>query len=403
MSKRVWQYPEVTSIAADDYLLLDNETDGSKSILASKVGAILINKVVTERKVYKASDETGVVNGYKEVSVEVPYTTITDLEGDIVTFDDGEDLPLASLKVGIEPIQSGSGDPSPTNIRPIIGWDEVNVTRTGKNLIDVSKLAQQVVTLQGDLRPGVPVNLQPGTYTISAQSGTLPFYITRPANNYSYTSINALPFTFSLDNEEEVIVRIAQSDISSWNFVNLQLEEGQTATTYEPFGATYTIDLDGTRYGGTLDVLSGLLTVDRVLANLGNCAWTYQSTDKVFYTLSINDYLFNSDISALCSQYGYIGTVGDGTASLRDDEYNGKCAFYYLSTGVSREFYIKDLAYDDASAFKTAMNGVQFVYELATPLTYQLTPTQVKSLLGSNNVWADTGKIEELEYFSKEA
>jgi hypothetical protein len=47
--------------------------------------------------------------------------------------------------------------------------------------------------------------------------------------------------------------------------------------------------------------------------------------------------------------------------------------------------------------------GAQVVNIGATPTTYQLTPTQVKSLLGTNNVWADTGDIEELEYFSKEA
>jgi hypothetical protein len=38
--------------------------------------------------------------------------------------------------------------------------------------------------------------------------------------------------------------------------------------------------------------------------------------------------------------------------------------------------------------------GAQVVNIGATPQTYQLTPTQVKSLLGTNNVWADTGNIE---------
>jgi len=29
------------------------------------------------------------------------------------------------------------------------------------------------------------------------------------------------------------------------------------------------------------------------------------------------------------------------------------------------------------------------VYELATPQTYQLTPQQIQTLLGRNNVWSD--------------
>jgi hypothetical protein len=37
------------------------------------------------------------------------------------------------------------------------------------------------------------------------------------------------------------------------------------------------------------------------------------------------------------------------------------------------------------------MDGVQFVYPLATPITYTLTPTEIKSLLGDNNIWADAG------------
>ena len=39
------------------------------------------------------------------------------------------------------------------------------------------------------------------------------------------------------------------------------------------------------------------------------------------------------------------------------------------------------------------MSGVQLVYELATPQTYQLTPQEVKTLLGTNNVWTDIGNV----------
>lgn len=34
---------------------------------------------------------------------------------------------------------------------------------------------------------------------------------------------------------------------------------------------------------------------------------------------------------------------------------------------------------------------------LAEPETYQLSPTEVKTLLGENNIWADTGDVE-VEY-----
>lgn len=36
-------------------------------------------------------------------------------------------------------------------------------------------------------------------------------------------------------------------------------------------------------------------------------------------------------------------------------------------------------------------------YELATPIEFQLTPTEVKTLLGNNNIFADSGSVE-VEY-----
>ena len=46
-----------------------------------------------------------------------------------------------------------------------------------------------------------------------------------------------------------------------------------------------------------------------------------------------------------------------------------------------------------AADFKAAMSGVQLAYKLATPQTYQLTPTEVTALLGDNTIWADTGDV----------
>jgi hypothetical protein len=37
------------------------------------------------------------------------------------------------------------------------------------------------------------------------------------------------------------------------------------------------------------------------------------------------------------------------------------------------------------------MNGVQLCYELATPITLTLDPVEIRSLLGDNNVWSNTG------------
>lgn len=57
-------------------------------------------------------------------------TEITgDVEGSVISIDDGKlNEPLKACTVDITPVQSGSGTPSPSNIRPISGWTEANIT-----------------------------------------------------------------------------------------------------------------------------------------------------------------------------------------------------------------------------------------------------------------------------------
>jgi hypothetical protein len=72
-----------------------------------------------------------------------------------------------------------------------------------------------------------------------------------------------------------------------------------------------------------------------------------------------------------------------------------------MSVGISATIPVK--IYDSSeslSDFKNKYPNLQLVYELATPITYQLTPTQVKSLLGSNNVWADCGDVIDGKYIA---
>ena len=46
-----------------------------------------------------------------------------------------------------------------------------------------------------------------------------------------------------------------------------------------------------------------------------------------------------------------------------------------------------------------AEHPLELCYELATPQTYQLTPQQIQTLIGTNNVWSEDGAIE-VEYIA---
>jgi hypothetical protein len=227
------------------------------------------------------------VNG--NVTTELP-DFIEETSGNIVTVEAAE-RPAKSLKVAINPVQSGSGDPSPDNIRPISGW-------TGCNVV-----------------------VSPTT----------------------------------------------------------DAQDGQTYNIHFPSEA-------GTVYGGTLDVTTGVLTVTMAEVDLGTLTWVYIASNKIFFT-TINDKK-PSIYEGAVSQYAN----GSWWGEWADKD----CV--WCGNAANDGFVVKDTRFTDAATFKSAMSGVQFCYELATPQTYQLTPTEVQMLLGTNNIWADTGEITELRY-----
>ena len=57
----------------------------------------------------------------------------------------------------------------------------------------------------------------------------------------------------------------------------------------------------------------------------------------------------------------------------------------------------------DTTQLATLISGQTCVYELATPQTFNLTPTQVKTLLGQNHVSHDGGGTISLVYIKKDS
>ena len=136
-------------------------------------------------------------------------------------------------------------------------------------------------------------------------------------------------------------------------------------------------------FGGYVDLISGELVVDKVSVDLGSLEWVYNSdeTPKYFQAYAPNK-AWNRN--AICSKYPIKETFGT----------SGQSDKTISCSGDSTRVYVVDTSYTDATTFKSAMNGVQLVYELATPQTYQLTPQQVNTLVGTNNVWSEQGNIE---------
>lgn len=197
---------------------------------------------------------------------------------------------LLSLQVDLEPIQSGSGTPSPDNVRPISG-------RTGLNV-----------------------------YVSPTQ------------------------------------------DVAD-------------ATTY---AADWTSPA-GTVYGGTLDVVTGVLTIDMAMVDLGTLSWGYSASAAQFRA----SLTYAKDATA--TEVANIKCEIYKTVSYAEMENNDMCIsrFWASSNGIN----VKDSRYTNAATFKTAMAGVQLCYELATSITYQLTGQDIITLVGDNYIWSDSGDV----------
>lgn len=172
--------------------------------------------------------------------------------------------------------------------------------------------------------------------------------------------------------------------ISGWDTVHVYVDE--TVGTHDK---TYTVNLPQTVYGGTLDVSTGVLTVDKVAVDLGTLTWQTRYTGSINKALSTNldEYypvaLDTSDSIAENYTVSYVA----GAASLSNpDNLSTKLYRYYnTSTESSKTLYVV-VGVDDAPT------GL-FVYPLANHQTIQLTPTEVSTLLGDNNIYADAGSV----------
>ena len=176
-----------------------------------------------------------------------------------------------------------------------------------------------------------------------------------------------------------------------------QIEIGATATSYEPYqGHTITTTLPQTVYGGTLDVVSGVLTVTHVFKTFDGSSdevWNKYGTGMRF-TIEVSDY--TSPLASIVDtniKANYLRTIaksGQGAAQWVIS--GGDTDYHVLMVNVGIESITDMRAY-------LAENPLEVVYPLATPTTITLTPTQIDSLLGSNNVWADSGDVT-VEYIA---
>ena len=333
---------------------------------------------------------------------------------------------LESGIVAFEPVQSGSGDPSPDNVRPITGHSSVEVWEHGKNYLpmtlsaiksantsgtwsgNVYTLNNVAFTVLTDIDGNVTGINANGTAsnitTIILQDNVtysrLPNEMTLSgcpsggsSNAYGLRyRLNASPFSTLVNDygdgasvnipndgkEYQLIIRIGNGyNVQNKTFYPMLRLATDTDDTFVPYqGQDITVSLGNTYYSGTLDVVSGVLTVDKVGEELSDLTWQTRKTGTNNKLMSASvSYLFDkTNYDFITEKYKYIEPIG-GISQFGepDDEQIG---IYPITTSSSKTIYIVTTVSDTISG--------KVVYKLAEPITIQLTPQQINTLIGEN-------------------
>lgn len=331
------------------------------------------------------------------------------------------------LQTDIVAKQGGSGDSSPTNIRPISGWTGADITRTGINLFggvrlfDRIKIAIPSATTVNANTHVIQFSRTAETTGAIAPNGVVPFkpntrytFIMKgyssSSNGYSnlhvyYTdgTSKAIPSFGGASNVTATVCLVSAEDKTVDRLVKYSmggsttlycdecavLEGVHTAEEFVSYtGETVSMDWsdvatthNGTVYGGTLDALGGKLYEEaRIRSFTGTEGWSQDGSGAARYyrlrqTTDLTLYETQND-KTLCSHFTAHTVHLSGNTDIGYWVYNSSAngGYYFcIRPGVDS---VTDL--DTFKAWLAAQNSagtpVQVLFWRQQPLEYNIDP-----------------------------
>ena len=308
-------------------------------------------------------------------------------------------------KVSWEPMQEGSGDPSPDNVRPIKGRDSVTVERCGENLLNIKpfdKTTTKGITYEyvpdGGIRmydtalnnsdsPTFSVwYLPPGKYCgIKFDDKTFPsIVVERNGKNVCIATGGTFEILAGDVTKYWYLYTVSGAivDKTLYPFI---VPGTNAPTTYAPYtGQTTALTLPRTIYGGTVDAVSGKGQENAKTITLdGNKLKFKKST--IYINLPSNSAPGISEAGIICCSHFRKGffkvNIPHEFCFLLESDMTG------LFTSV-----------DDLNAYVAAQYAagtpVQITYKLATPTPFTVTGAQpIPALSGVNTVMTDADSV----------
>ena len=317
-----------------------------------------------------------------------------------------------STKVTLSPVQAGSGDPSPTNIRPILGRSSVEIKGCGKNLWDETTYPltenRYVNANTGALSSSngfgasayIPCEfLQGKTITLNQRpSGSTPgfaFYSDKSVSSYisgekNDNETSGEPWTVTVPNTAKYM-----RFTTLLRFENVQIELGSSASSYESYQESndVTITFGETVYSGTLDVEQGQVLVDKEYVDFSTITINKNNNDPTNWNYYLRKSSFSYSKNMICSHLTYSRSIPATSIGLSSRDTNRAIYMNFLDA----------IEVNDASHFRQFCidNNVQLLCERTNPLTITLTTEQIQILKGQNSIWLDDeGAQIELSYMN---
>lgn len=325
------------------------------------------------------------------------------------------------VSASFEPSQSGSGDPSPSNVRQPVSRTGATVTRCGKNMLNLpdgtrtasgitATAADGVITLNGTATASYAfswngiITLPAGTYTLSANNpvnnsnnnALLQLYADTSHyytcfDNRAYSTAAVVPtstLTYNLR------VRVQSGFVYSNFVIKPQLEVGASSTDFEQYtGGDFSADWSGSGavYSGTANVTAGTLAATHGVYTFTGGETVYTDTlggAQRFYTDELLSGAADAG-SGVCSCFSV------GSAPVDSNDVNNQ-----ICAGNNRLYWRCD-DYSDAAAMKaffaaqyTSGSPIRVVYELSGAAEYSFSAAAITSLGGTNTLFFCDGTVD---------
>lgn len=347
------------------------------------------------------------------------------VSGNVATFLSADKSPITSLKCNFLPIQSGSGDPSPSNVRPITGWTGLTAYMGASDYKITYSTGTTTsfgvtfnITNDGYITAdGTPTSYSSCNYGYIDVDGTETIYgyIAGSLNNITWnkpslfdsngtaiaTSLPDSALTLGLDlsqfqDVKKVLIKLKRNmnDIKMSGGAYILIKKNTQAI---PVAIQKTFD---TVYGGYVDLVTGNIVRTHICKSLtsvklADISSITASGDHIRFWIHFVNGLFNSGnpISDKLKNGLYLGT-GDYEWAYGNEYPNS----FWMRVPYGVEGGIQE-ATNESILEWLQNNPIQVACKRTfADIVATLTPTELKALVGANNAWSTTNSITEVTY-----